>query len=302
MATDYAKKTNAELVEILKSRNLPHGGKKADMVSRLQEDDSAKPAAPAQADTADDVIDWEDDDVTAADSTAAANPAEETAAPAPAVSAAPQTEETKTTDEAAQVAEAGQEGAEPAAGTTEEAAAAAPQQEPAEEKPAPNFSIGLSVTDLEEELKKRRARAEKFGITEDSQAAIDAAEKKLERAKRFGTAGEEAPDTEIVSRLDQALPEGSRKRGRAETEQGGRGGKRRNPNGRNNNTNNNNSSSNQRQRGRGAGGGNRNQGQNRNQTQGQGPKRNTNTAAANGLSAKDKEALEARKKRFATGA
>ena len=36
---DYAKKTVAELTEILKSRNLSHAGKKADLVARLNEAD-----------------------------------------------------------------------------------------------------------------------------------------------------------------------------------------------------------------------------------------------------------------------
>ncbi|RDW79002.1 SAP domain-containing protein [Aspergillus mulundensis] len=291
MATDYAKKTNAELIEILKSRDLPHTGKKAEMVARLQEDDSSKPAAPAQ-ENADDVIDWEDDEVPAADaSTKPADTETETAtAPAPPAPAEEdikaKAEESKTGAEAQ--AEPAQETAETGtvvpSGAEEQAA-----QQPAEEKPAPNFSIGLSVTDLEEELKKRKARAEKFGITEDSQAAIDDAEKKLERAKRFGTAGEEAPSAESVSRLDQALPEKSRKRGRGENDQGGRGGKRRNQNGRNNN---------QRQRGRG----NRGQGQGQGQKQGQAQKPAAATSTSNGWSDKDKAAMEARKKRFAGGA
>ncbi|KAL4902959.1 hypothetical protein BDW74DRAFT_55009 [Aspergillus multicolor] len=293
MATDYAKKTNAELIEILKSRNLPHTGKKADMVARLQEDDSAKPAAPA-AENADDVIDWDDEVPAAAEPTKPAETATATAtetatAPAP---PAPAEEDLKTkADEGKTGAEAQ---ADPATETAEtgtvvpSGAEEQAAQQPVEEKPAPNFSIGLSVTDLEEELKKRKARAEKFGITEDSQAAIDDAEKKLERAKRFGTAGEEAPSAESVSRLDQALPEKSRKRGRGENDQGGRGGKRRNQNGRGNN---------QRQRGRG----NRDQGQGQ-QKQGQAQKPAATASASNGWSDKDKAALEARKKRFATGA
>lgn len=36
---DYSKKTVAELTEILKSRSLPHTGKKADLVARLNEAD-----------------------------------------------------------------------------------------------------------------------------------------------------------------------------------------------------------------------------------------------------------------------
>lgn len=73
MAAEYSKKTNAELVEILKSRSLPHTGKKADMVSRLQDADNADVGAGGEAkttaaagtsgnvDVADDVIDWDDD-------------------------------------------------------------------------------------------------------------------------------------------------------------------------------------------------------------------------------------------------
>ncbi|KAL6235848.1 hypothetical protein BDW75DRAFT_208462 [Aspergillus navahoensis] len=290
MVTDYAKKTNAELVEILKSRNLPHTGKKADMVARLQEDDNSKAAAPAQTVNADDVIDWEDDEVPAADSTTTTKPAETgaeaaVAAPAPAeenAAAAPKTEETKTQGAKAEAATT-QDNTEPTGTVVPTGAEEQAAQQPAEEKPAPNFALGLSVTDLEEELKKRKARAEKFGITEESQAAIDEVAKKLERAKRFGTAGE-APGVESVSRLDQALPEKSRKRGRGENDQGGRGGKRRN--GRNN----------QRQRGRG----NRGQGQGQNQKPGQDQKPATNNSASNGWTEKDKAAMEARKKRFGT--
>lgn len=36
---DYAKKTVAELQEILKSRSLPHTGKKAELIARLSEAD-----------------------------------------------------------------------------------------------------------------------------------------------------------------------------------------------------------------------------------------------------------------------
>ena len=39
---DYAKKTVAELQELLKARSLPHTGKKAELVSRLSEDDKSK--------------------------------------------------------------------------------------------------------------------------------------------------------------------------------------------------------------------------------------------------------------------
>ncbi|OGM46060.1 SAP domain protein [Aspergillus bombycis] len=302
MATDYGKKTNAELVEILKSRSLPHTGKKAEMVARLQEDDNSKAqtAAPAaKADNAEDVIDWEDDDVPAADAVAA-KPSTETGAAAIAAggqaavsnpTAVPNQQQDinpATTDDlkvesngdAAPTAQDGTEAAPVEAAETTEAA-------PAEEKPAPDYSIGLSVTDMEEELKKRKARAEKFGITEDSKTAIEEVERKLERAKRFGAAPEE-PTTTGVSKLDQALPsEKTRKRGRGENDQGKRGGKRRDFGGRNRNQN---QSQNQNRR---RGPGNRNQGQNQ---------RSNEKPVSSGLSEKDKLALEARKKRFGAAA
>ena len=42
MAIDYSKKKNVELEELLKGRSLPHTGKKADLVARLQDDDAKK--------------------------------------------------------------------------------------------------------------------------------------------------------------------------------------------------------------------------------------------------------------------
>ena len=57
MATDYAKKKNDELAALCKERNLPHTGKKADLVKRLEEYDAKNAAAPA-ATTNDDEIDF----------------------------------------------------------------------------------------------------------------------------------------------------------------------------------------------------------------------------------------------------
>lgn len=300
MATDYSKKTNAELVEILKSRSLPHTGKKAEMVARLQEDDNkSQSAAPAaKADNAEDVIDWEDDDVPAAEKPsteagaaaiaaggqgAVANP---TAVPNQQQDTDPATTDDLKVESQGATASDAQEGQKTATAEAPETAETAQ----AEKKPAPNYSIGLSVTDMEEELKKRKARAEKFGITEDSKAAIEEAERKLERAKRFGAAPEEETVTAGVSKLDQALPtEKARKRGRGENDQGRRGGKRRDFGGRNKNQNQNQNQNQNRRRGQG----NRNQGQNQ---------RGNETSTSSGLSEKDKLALEARKKRFGTAA
>lgn len=301
MATDYSKKTNAELVEILKSRNLTHTGKKAELVARIQEDDTKNnggepaPAAPAaKTDVADDVIDWEDDDVPVEGTT---KPSTEAGAAAIAAGGKGQVSNPAAvpnqkldTDPAAtddlKVEAAGGEAGKDAAPEQETEGAAAPAGEEGapdaaqEEKPAPNFAKGLPITELEEELRKRKARAEKFGITEDSQAAIAQAEQNIERAKRFGT-GADANASVGVKGLDEALPqEKTRKRGRNE-EQGGRGGKRRNFGGRGGNR--------PRRGGQGGQGGNRNKTSN-----GSGEKPQPAQ-----MSEQDRAALEARKKRFA---
>ncbi|KAF7167527.1 hypothetical protein CNMCM5623_000851 [Aspergillus felis] len=301
MTTDYSKKTNAELVEILKSRSLPHTGKKAEMVARLQEDDETKakaasaPAPTAKTDAADDVIDWEDDDVPTADTTAV-KPSTEAGAAAIAaggkgavanpVAVPNQKLDTNpaTTDDlkveskgAAPSAESGAQGHEGTEGAPAEPATAAP----AEEKPAPDYSMGLPITEMEEELKKRKARAEKFGVTEESKAAIAEAERQLERAKRFGTAVQPTPAAGVKG-LDEALPtEKSRKRGRGDNEQASRGGKRRDVGGRG--------------KFRGKGRGNRNQNQ---RDEGNAGK----TSEQSNISEKERLAMEARKKRFATAA
>lgn len=280
MATDYSKKTNAELVDILKARSLPHTGKKVELVARIQENDQQQPAAEAaKTDAAEDVIDWDDDDV----------PAESTEAPKPA------------TEAGANAIAAGGEGAvanpvavpnqqvdtDPA--TTDdlkvEATGEAPAEAEAEKKPAVDYTRGLPATELEEELRKRKARAEKFGIVEDTETAVQEAEKSLARAKRFGTGAEGEAAAPGVKGLDQALSEENpRKRGR--NDQGGRGGKRRD-HGRN--------------RGRRGGDGRQNQ----NQNQSRGNNANKGAQASNGQknwSEKDTAAMEARKKRFATAA
>ncbi|KAJ5129822.1 uncharacterized protein N7515_005861 [Penicillium bovifimosum] len=283
MATDYSKKTNAELVEILKARSLPHTGKKADMVSRLQQDDESKPsdapaAAPsaAKTDAPEDVIDWDDEPA----ETTTTEPSTEAGAAAIAAGgkgavpnpvAVPNQElgeNPAVTDDLKVEAT----GALPATTTQPEAAT--------EEKPAVSYTRGLPQTDLEAELAKRKARAQKFGIVEDEDTALKEATKQLERAKRFGT-GAEAAGTGL-SRLDQALPDERPRKRRNDTrnEQGGRGGKRRDT------------------------------GRNRNNRQRGGDKTNAGVKksapgannAQKAWSEKDQAALEARKKRFAAAA
>ena len=98
-------------------------------------------------------------------------------------------------------------------------------------------SIGLTASSVDEELKKRKARAERFGTgattAESTVAATDAETvKALERAKRFGA----ADDGTGVGKLDVALPMEREKRGKRGLEESsyddpglkqGRGGKRR---------------------------------------------------------------------------
>ena len=279
MAAEYAKKTNAELVELLKARSLPHNGKKAEMVARLEEDDAkggkteGAPTTAAKTDNAEDVIDWDDE------APAVTQPSTETGAAAiaaggqgsvPNPAAVPNQqlgEDPAKTDDL----KVESKGTIPNGG--EEGAQAEGETAQAEEKPVPDFSKGLPVSEFEEEMRKRKARAEKFGITEDTKTSIAEAEKQLERAKRFGTAGAEGNPNIGVKGLDEALPlESGRKRGHGDN-QGGRGGKRRNFGGRTN--------VGRRGRIQKPSGGNK----------------GSNTQS--NLSEKDTAALEARKKRFA---
>lgn len=322
MATEYSKKTNADLVEILKSRSLPHTGKKADLVGRLQEADKAEaekvtagaPATatttePATTDTttkvdAEDVIDWDDDDtttvepVTATTATTTADTAKATPADTKneATTATEATSATKTPAVApaeSTPAEAPAKETETKADTTAVAkeGEADSVQEP-EAKPAVEYTMGLSTTDFEAELAKRKARAAKFGIEEDAATAIEQATKAAERAKRFGTATE-GKTTVGVKGLDEALSsERPRKRGRgADDEDGGRGGKRTDFGGRG--------------RGRGGRRGNRNNNGGRrgsNQRNDNRPTDGNNKNTAKPMSEQDIAAMEKRKARFATAA
>ncbi|KAK3044739.1 hypothetical protein LTS18_000486 [Coniosporium uncinatum] len=214
---------NAELEALLKQRGLPHTGKKADLVSRLQEDDgkqSTDPGAATGADapvaaTAEDEIDWNDDEPP--------KPAEATSEPAAAAMAAGgvgrvenptavpnQVVDATDINNADTTVHPPAETEEVATGATGEAAV---EEKP--EEPKPDFSRGLADISMEEELEKRRARAKKFGIEETDEEAI----KKIERAKKFGTEGGESGGPKG---LNEALPERRPKRGREDSE-GARG-------------------------------------------------------------------------------
>jgi SAP domain-containing ribonucleoprotein len=139
--------------------------------------------------------------------------------------------------------------------------------------------MGLNQSSYDDELKKRKARAERFGAPAED---VDAeAEKAAERAKRFGT---DSAANGGVEKLDKALPmerERRSKRGRegesALDDPGlkqGRGGKRR-------------------FQGRGG----------RNESRGEKPtgvQKVVSKAKGTFSSEKDRLAAEARKKKFAT--
>ncbi|KAL8991999.1 MAG: hypothetical protein Q9169_007459, partial [Polycauliona sp. 2 TL-2023] len=253
MATDYSKKKNAELEELLKARSLPHTGKKAELISRLQQSDkdaasaAAKPATSSKTDIIppEDEIDWDDDaiaaDIPTTNTTDTSIPAKSatTASAAVAIAAGgkgqapnptavpnqiPTSEPFKTDD--ITVAAPGdpipETATKPTDATTTDKPASEETPAPAP-KPPTDYTAHIPLSTTESELEKRRKRAERFNITPASPSSDDA--KKLERAKKFGTADPaEKEKQSVVKGLDEALPE-RRKRGRGVDDvDGGRGG------------------------------------------------------------------------------
>ena len=248
MSSDYSKKKNAELEDLLKARSLPHTGKKADLIARLVQHDAQKstptpaptPApAPAPAPTAstapaDDEIDWDDEAIvdtppsapvkSKAPPVAAASSAtgvyalasggigpisNPTAVPNQVVATDPSTTHDLTVSAPV-----------PGSGPKAEAKAEADPSKTVSPDPAPpppptDYSRNVPRTDLETELAKRKARALRFGLVE-SESNTDTI-KALERAKRFGTGT--LGDVNGLKALDKPLTEkrtGQGKRGRAE--------------------------------------------------------------------------------------
>lgn len=267
MSTDYAKKKNAELEDLLKARSLPHTGKKADLIARLQQYDTEQSTKSNTATTAgaEDEIDWEDDAAAAEPTGAAAiaagglgQPKNPTAVPNQVVDTDPSKTNDLTVDP-------------PAPTTTDTKPAAAVEDPKATEadKKTSLPSTGIKATTLDDELAKRQKRAARFGIQESDEDALKA----LERAKKFGTG--DAGDKIAVKGLDEALPERAakgQKRGRGGDDGGRRDGREK------------------RSRVRGGG---RNGRRERSGTPKDGVKK-----AGSGLSDKDRSAAEARKKRF----
>jgi SAP domain-containing ribonucleoprotein len=216
MSTDYSKKKNAELEELLKSRSLPHTGKKADLIARLQQHDtdqaaaaasSSKPTAAAAPPATEDEIDWEDDAAAATNPASAATiaagglapPANPTAVPNQVPAIAPSKTSDLTTNP-------------PSTTTTD----------PPTTTPKPSLSANLPTTTLTTELSKRLARAARFGTTSTpttTSSTTTDTQKALERAQKFGT----GDNTATVKGLDEALPERGVKRGRGREDRDGGG-------------------------------------------------------------------------------
>ena len=239
--TDYSKKKNAELEELLRSRSLPHTGKKADLVARLLEYDNAQHSSskkPAAATGGEDEIDWDDDTVAPAvgfnpPSTATiaaggqgqiANPA---AVPNQVVDTEPSKTNDLTVDPPARISntevEDQDESASKPAKANEVPSTAAPT----------DYTSGLSITSLDDEIAKRQKRAARFNLKENDGEAL----KSLERAKKFGTGSTEGKTA--IRGLDEALPERVKKergvkRGREEQKEVGGEAKRRGSGKRNN--------------------------------------------------------------------
>ncbi|KEF59977.1 uncharacterized protein A1O9_04825 [Exophiala aquamarina CBS 119918] len=182
---DYAKKTVAELQEILKSRSLPHTGKKADLIARLNEADTATEQAEV---------------LPVADVPA---PQEQTVS-APEPVAEPEFQAEAVTTETAAATTQADTAASPSANTDTALATSA------------SYALNLPTSEVDAEMAKRKARAERFGTENAATNGVDdadsEAQRALERAKRFGT-GQTA-----MGKLDEALPtergRGLRKRGR----------------------------------------------------------------------------------------
>ena len=230
---DYAKKKNDELSTLCKDRGLPHTGKKADFVKRLEEYDashaSSTSAAAPPAATGEDEIDWDDEPTAATEAAKAA--ASQPAADALAAGGVGRVKNPVAVPNQVQVEDPAEttemtvippttsdtpaatapipdtaDTVQPAAATSaEETPAAEPEKEKSPEK---DFnSLGLTDRTVAEELEKRKARALRFGLPVESEEI-----KLLERAKRFGA----VDGSKLPGLLNQALSTGT-KRGRSET-------------------------------------------------------------------------------------
>ena len=279
---------NADLEALLKSRGLPTGGKKADMVDRLVKDDEKAADASASkpaASNPEDEIDWDDD--------AEEAPVEPTPAAKPAASIA----DTGIKDQVPNPQAVPNQVADIDPSNTDDLSVKVPTEEKtetqdknkAEEKkePTPDYTRGLAATNLEAEIEKRKARAKKFGLNIDEDEGL----KKLERAKKFGETGP-------PKGLDEALSDRTRKRGRDDNEESNKNKRRGGGNDRRGRGNQGDSRGGDR---RGERGGDRRRDGRDNRDRGDGRRDDrSRNDGANWMSTEDKAKAEARKNKWAT--
>ncbi|PVH97935.1 hypothetical protein DM02DRAFT_64253 [Periconia macrospinosa] len=221
---NYDSQKVPDLKALLTERGLPTTGKKSDLIDRLTKDDEKKAETPSSAPAKihpEDEIDWDDEEETPAEPAKAAAPSsekEETTAAAPA-SEPEVTAKAGGTGQPPNPQAVPNQKADIDPSTTDDLSVKPPtdQTEAAEaeskkEEPAVDFTKGVAASNLDEEIEKRRKRAERFGLKIDEDPNV----KLLERAKKFGNSGP-------PKGLDEALPERERrKRGREDNEDGGR--------------------------------------------------------------------------------
>lgn len=306
MSTDYSKKKNAELAEILKSRSLPHTGKKDELIARLQESDAKaastttnKEAAKPTTTAVEDEIDWDDETPIVADPPATSEPAAAAIAagglgrianPTAVPNQIPAIDPSKASGLTAEAAPATTKPAtEAPKPSNEKPADVNPTEEkPTESNPPPaDFTSGVPTTTLDDELLKRQKRAQRFGTTDSTSSD---ALKALERAKKFGTTTSDS-SAALVKGLDEPLPERTKgtKRGRGDKDDGD------------------NARAGSKPRRQGGGGRRDQSGRNGGRRGAGGRKRDGNSGSpapgkANGLNEKDRVKAEARKSRFAAAA
>lgn len=210
---------NADLVALLKERGLPSGGKKADLVERLTQDDNVKAkeatntSAPATSKPAalhpEDEIDWDDDEDAPA-TTESAKP-KPTAEPVATAKAGGKTEIDNPQHVPNQAADIDPSKTADLSVKEPNTGESSGDAKPEEKQPTPDYTRGVAATDIDEEIARRKKRAERFGLNIEDDEGL----KKLERAKKFG----EGPP----KGLDEALPERAKKRSRDTNDEGARG-------------------------------------------------------------------------------
>lgn len=185
---------NDELIALCKERGLPHAGKKSDFVARLTEYDAAQkgepaPAVPASKAALEDDIDWDDEPSATAEAKAATTEAAKETIDAGGVGEVKNPVDVPNQTQVEDPTKENELSVDPPTTTNGDGKSAVAESgdkpaELVEEKiPEKDFSSGISDRTIEEEIEKRKARARKFGLPEDSEEI-----KLLERAKRFGTA------------------------------------------------------------------------------------------------------------------